>query len=215
MGVYTAAAVASIAFGLPHAAVDGNVLRVIARLTNDASNVSNTAVKKRFEQIAGELLDRANPGAFNQAMMELGATVCLPKTPLCGQCPVAGMCEGKAAGRQNGLPVKLRKMEMVKRERTVLVIRERGRILLWQRSADSAKLAGFWELPEPELLPHAEEVEHLGSFKHSITNHNYVFQVMRGKVRRAPPPFEWIGEARLNELPLSTTARKALAVSSH
>ena len=89
VGTYTAAAIASISFGLPHAVVDGNVRRVLARWTNDGH--ADT------QQIADRLLDRRDPARWNQAVMELGATICLPREPLCGECPVAAHCASRRA----------------------------------------------------------------------------------------------------------------------
>jgi len=86
VGPYTAAAVASIAFGAPHAVLDGNVLRVISRLRADGADVRSSKTRARFQKIADEWLDRGNPGEFNQAIMELGATVCLPRAPRCPAC---------------------------------------------------------------------------------------------------------------------------------
>ncbi len=106
VGDYTAAAVASIAFGKAHAAVDGNVLRVIARITGDSSNIASPATRARFTQVAESLLDRHDPGGFNQAMMELGAAVCLPRKPLCLLCPVVDECRARKLGIQAELPVK-------------------------------------------------------------------------------------------------------------
>ena len=111
MGPYTAAAVGSIAFGIGRAVVDGNVLRVISRLTADASDIGAPATKERFESVAGALLDRRDPGRFNQAMMELGATICLPRDPLCLLCPVSSDCKARIEGKQAQLPVKLKRIE--------------------------------------------------------------------------------------------------------
>lgn len=218
IGDYTAAAVGSIAFGLPHAAVDGNVLRVVARLTNDPSDIGSGRVRKRMSAIADELLDRSDPASFNQAMMELGATICLPKQPQCLLCPAASQCEGRLAGRQNELPVKLRRVETVRVSRTLFVCEQNGDILLWQRGPDSRKLAGFWELPEPEHL--VEEVDGLraGEFRHSITNHEYAFTVMRWSGYGVLPACKnvvhsaWTACNRLENMALSTTARKALEI---
>ena len=95
VGDYTAAAIASIAFDLPYAAVDGNVLRVVARVENDASDIGSSATRPRFRQVAQKWLNRRRPGAFNQALMELGATVCLPRNPLCLLCPLAARCRAR------------------------------------------------------------------------------------------------------------------------
>jgi A/G-specific adenine glycosylase len=212
VGPYTAAAVASIAFGEPRAAVDGNVLRVIARLTADSADIGASATKARFEQKAAALLDRRDPGRFNQAMMELGAAVCLPRNPCCERCPVAGGCGARISGKQAELPVKLRRGEPVRIAVTLLLIERAGRILLWRRDPASPRLGGFWELPSPEDLPHAEPREPLGSFRHSITNHSYTFSVVRAKTPRISKPFQWFDRSELDALPLSTTCRKALAL---
>ena len=90
VGDYTAAAIASIAFGLPYAVVDGNVLRVVARVENDAADIGSARTRDRFRKMARSWLDPREPGLFNQALMELGATVCLPRNPLCLVCPLAG-----------------------------------------------------------------------------------------------------------------------------
>jgi A/G-specific adenine glycosylase len=214
VGDYTAAAVASMAFGLPHAVLDGNVMRVLSRLSNDAGDIGLQATRRRLQDLADELLDRKRPGTFNQAMMELGATLCLPKQPQCLLCPIAEFCKARQQGTENELPVKLRKVEPVKLERTLLVVMNGGSVLMWQRTADSRKLAGFWELPEPDLLPAAEIGRRLGEFRHSITNHNYVFYVNIGEMKKKPENFEWVSSQDLEKLPLSTTSRKALALFS-
>jgi len=214
VGPYTAAAVASIAFDLPHAVLDGNVMRVIARLTCDAGDIQSGKTKERMQDVATALLDVKQPGLFNQAMMELGATVCLPRDPCCGECPVAGFCEGRRAGKERELPVKLRKMEMKRVERTVLLIERGDEILVWKRTDTSEKLAGFWELPEAVHLPKAKLGERLGTFRHAITNHNYVFEVVRARAGKVPAGFVYIGRDSLETMPLSTSARKALQLAS-
>jgi len=214
VGDYTAAAVSSIAFDLPYAVLDGNVIRVLSRLTNNAGNVGELSTRRQLQQMAGQLLDHERPGTFNQAVMELGATVCLPRQPQCLLCPIAELCEAKQQGTVDELPVKLRKAEPVKLQRTVLVIQRNGGILMWRRPEGSRKLAGFWELPEPHLLPSVEIGACLGEFRHSITNHNYVFRVNLAEVPRKPRNFAWVTSGELQKLPLSTTSRKALTLFS-
>src|SRR5262249_22676823 len=141
VGAYTAAAVASIAFGAGHAVVDGNVLRVIARLTGDNSDIGAAATRSRFEQVAAALLDPRDPGRFNQAMMELGATVCLPRKPLCLLCPISEDCRAHAEGSQAELPVKLKRTQPVRLARALLIVERRGKILFWRRGQDSRRLA--------------------------------------------------------------------------
>jgi A/G-specific adenine glycosylase len=171
VGDYTAAAIASIAFGLPYAVLDGNVMRVVARLTNDAAEIGASGTRTRFRGIAQEWLDRGRAGAFNQAMMELGATVCLPRAPRCGICPLAAVCEARRAGRQAQLPVKLPKTSPVKSAMEVAIVERRGRLLLWKRDADARRLGGFWELPTPEQLPELGALPAIGTFRHTITRH--------------------------------------------
>jgi A/G-specific adenine glycosylase len=214
VGDYTAAAVASIAFGLPNAVVDGNVLRVVARMSDDASDIGAASTRGRFREIAQGWLDERQPGSFNQALMELGATVCLPRNPMCLTCPVAGLCRARESGRAAELPVKLRKQEPVRISGELLVIERRGRVLLRQRDASARRMAGFWDLPTPEDLPNVERGMHLGDIRHTITHHHFTFSVRRAKVRgKAAETYRWLAPDELSSIPLSTTARKALRLA--
>jgi adenine-specific DNA glycosylase len=136
--------------------------------------------------------------------------VCLPREPRCGECPLAGFCAARREGKQKELPVKLRRVEMKKIDRTVLRIERRGRILMWKRTDAAQKLEGFWELPEPEHLPKARIGPAIGAFRHSITNHNYLFQVFHATVAGTPEGFVWMSRSDLSKLPASTSTRKAL-----
>jgi A/G-specific adenine glycosylase len=213
-GDYTAAAVASIAFGLPHAVVDGNVLRVVARVQNDASEIGAASTRERFRDIAQQWLHRKSPGDFNQALMELGATVCLPAAPACERCPIAAYCEARRAGTVSSLPVKIRKTTFVRIAETVVVLKRGSRILLKKESDSAKRMAGFWTLPAPADLPEVRLAEPVGEFRHTITRHHYRFTVyvspFRGPV---PPGMKWFETADLAKIPLSTTARKAQRVA--
>jgi A/G-specific adenine glycosylase len=200
VGDYTAAAVASIAFGLPHAAVDGNVRRVVMRLTGDA--------RADIGAVAADLLDTRHPGQWNQAVMELGATVCLPREPLCEGCPISRECQANLRGIQRDLPPPRIKPAVVRKERTLLVIRRQGRILL----IPSPRVAGFWDLPEisPEAFSGVRLGPVLGEFRHAITNSQYYFEVREAKSAAAPRECRWCDERKLDEIPLSTAAKKAL-----
>ncbi len=213
VGPYTAAAIASIAFGRPHAVLDGNVMRVIARLRNDPGDIGSSATKARFQKVADELLSRRNAGRFNQAFMELGATVCLPKTPRCPLCPVSGYCQARAAGTASTLPVKLRPKRTVAVEKTLVLLERKKRLLLWQRPEESSLMPGFWELPEPDQIPGVRLHDIAGSFHQSITNRRYTIQVIRGAVPRTPRGLRWVHRSELGALPLSTSARKALKIA--
>jgi len=214
VGDYTAAAIASIAFDLPHAVLDGNVMRVLSRLDNDFSDIAAGKTRRRFQQRAQQLLHPSQPAAYNQAIMELGATVCLPKDPQCLLCPVSEWCAARGNGTQPQLPVKGRRQAPVKVERTVLIIERGGRLLVWLRNHDSAKLKGFYELPDPERLPSAKPGRPVGEFRHSITNHQYRFTVHRATVKHVPEGFLWVARTDLSRLPVSTTTRKALACAA-
>jgi A/G-specific adenine glycosylase len=214
VGDYTAAAVASIAFGLPHAALDGNALRVLARLANDAGDIKSATARARLAALADALLDRQRPGEFNQAVMELGATVCLPKEPDCPQCPIAAWCEARRHGTERALPVKSGAARPVRIELVFLVVRRQGTYLLWRRPDGSGRMAGFWELPEPAQLPQARVGARLGCFRHTITHHHYTVTVFEAARRSAPEGFEWVRESDLARIPLSTLARKGLALAA-
>jgi len=218
VGDYTAAAVASIAFGAPHAVLDGNVVRVLSRFTAESRDVRAQSVRVRLKEEAQRLLDPAKPGDFNQAMMELGATVCLPKNPQCLLCPWRDHCQARALGRERELPVKGRKREPVKLLLTLVVVERESRgkryILLKQRGAHESRLQGFWELPEERDLPHSVRGARLGDFKHSITRHDYTIEVFTATTSRAGRGHRWVEQDELESLPLATTARKALALRS-
>jgi len=198
VGAYTAAAVASIAFGLPHAVVDGNVRRVIARITGGLGE---------SQIFADMLLDRRNPSRSNQALMELGAVVCVPRDPKCGECPIAAQCEARKAGTQNDLPGKRAKPATIHLKRNLLLINQRGRILL----APSPRVQGFWDLPEP--FEGASVGARLGEFRHAITHRNYLFTVHEARVRVAPKGFRWVSCKDIDEISLATTAKKGLRCS--
>jgi A/G-specific adenine glycosylase len=213
IGDYTAAAIGSIAFHLPHAVLDGNVMRVVARMENDPADIAASSTRERFRATAQAWLDKKQPGPFNQALMELGATVCLPRNPLCLLCPLAAACQSRAAGTSAQLPVKLRRTDPVQIAATVLVIRNGGRVLLRQRHASARRMAGFWDLPSPEDLPESRLGRALGEFRHTITHHHYTFTVLSARGGSSSTGFAWFEPADLASIPLSTTARKALKLA--
>ena len=209
IGEYTAAAVASIAFDLPHPVVDGNVYRVLSRVLSDRTNIASPGARKHFTVLADGLLDRQCPGNFNQALMELGATVCLPKKPLCLVCPVSGICRARQAGTQESLPVKIKLRRTLEQTRILLWIENDGKLLLWQRPPSARLMPGFWELPEPEHAPDARKGAILGRFRHGITIHNYCFEVHIASVEKVPEACKWISVREFPQLPISTVLKKA------
>ena len=150
IGEYTAGAIASIAFGLPVPAVDGNVLRVAARLQNDFTPITDAGFKKRTRAQFAALMPHDRSGDLNQALMELGATVCLPNgTPRCGDCPLAHLCEGYHRGNAAMLPLRAAKKPRRVENRTVLLVRCGAQVGVQQRPKKGL-LAGLWELPALE-----------------------------------------------------------------
>ncbi|MCC8066695.1 MAG: A/G-specific adenine glycosylase [Clostridiales bacterium] len=150
IGSYTAGAIASIAYGQAVPAVDGNVLRVISRITEDSEDIAKQSVKKKTEEALLAVMPRECPGTFNQALMELGAMVCVPNGfPLCGQCPVRHLCRANLDQRQSEFPVKAGKKARRIEERTVLVIRDSVHAAL-RRRPSRGLLAGLYELPNWE-----------------------------------------------------------------
>ena len=162
IGAYTAGAICSIAFGQKRAAVDGNVLRVVSRLTENDTPIDSPAYKKQV-QLALEEIYPDNAGGFTQALMELGATVCGPNwKPRCGECPCRDFCGGALHGTAENFPVKKPKAQRKTEDRTVLILSCDGRFALEKR-ANSGLLAGLWQFPnvtgclEPEAAIEAAQ----------------------------------------------------------
>ena len=167
IGSYTAGAIASIAYNRPVPAVDGNVLRVIARVTADDGDIMQQSVKKKVEKHLQALMEEQSkkglvPGTFNQALMELGALVCVPNgEPHCTECPWQTFCEARLQGRTEELPVRSKAKKRRKEAKTVFVIRDGEQIVLHKR-AKKGLLAGLYELPNcPGHLTAEEGLEYV------------------------------------------------------
>lgn len=133
IGNYTAAAIGSFAFGLPLAVVDGNVLRVLSRVFGISTPIDLPAGRKALEQLAEQLLDTKDPALYNQAIMDLGATVCKPRQPICGACPFQQKCQAFETGKIDLLPVKSKKIKQRERFFYYLILESRGKQLIRQR----------------------------------------------------------------------------------
>ena len=145
IGDYTAGAICSISFGIPVPAVDGNVLRVFSRLYNDPGVITDPAVKKAFTARVMEHQPPAAPGDYNQALMELGALVCVPNgAPLCEQCPLARLCQARAAGTALSLPQKAAPKARKLEDLTVALVESPAGFLIQQRP-EKGLLAGLWQ----------------------------------------------------------------------
>ena len=147
VGDYTAAAVASIAYRLPYPAIDGNLTRVLARVHGVREDVGRPSVKRLIHELGEREIDRERPGDWNQALMDLGAGVCLPGQPACEACPARKLCAALAAGRQRELPVREKNTAKPTEQLTVFVLtRPDGAAALRQRP-EKGLLAGLWEFP--------------------------------------------------------------------
>jgi len=184
IGEYTAGAIASIAFHIPVPAIDGNVLRVTKRIAGSFDDITKNEVKKELRQDLIKIIPENRAGAFNQALMELGATVCIPNgKPLCEQCPVMHLCKAFHEDNVMKIPVKPAKKERRKEQRTILLMEYQDKFALRKRGAKGL-LAGLWELPgiEGHLETHdlkellydwginAESIEELGNAKHIFSH---------------------------------------------
>ena len=206
VGDYTAGAICSIAFSQHVPAVDGNVLRVVTRITGDAGDITTTAMKAKVADALQPIIPLNAPGAFTQAMMELGATVCLPNgAPLCDRCPAFAFCTARIEGRTGQLPVKAKKKARRIQERTVWLIFHDGKIALRQRPPRGL-LAGLWEYPN-ELssdLPtglDALSVEYGGQAKHIFTHIEWhmTARVVHAETSALPEGWVWADRQELQE----------------
>ncbi len=227
IGQYTAGAIASICFEQPVAAVDGNVLRVTARLTGCSADVSAPEVKKKIAGLLGEIYPAGRSGDFTQSLMELGAVVCLPNgLPKCVVCPVAFACRANQTNTQTALPVKAKKAPRKKEKKTVFLLCCEGMIAIRQREAN-ALLGGLWEFPNTagHLTP-AEAKNTLKAWgvsaaavaeglrrKHIFTHVEWEMASYVVDCENMPPEFLWVTKEMLAEdRPLPSAFRPFLSM---
>ncbi|MEM1483951.1 A/G-specific adenine glycosylase [Oscillospiraceae bacterium PP1C4] len=228
IGPYTAGAVASIAYGIPVPAVDGNVLRVISRLRASYADIADPKVKRGVEDDLRGSMPQGHAGAFNQSLMELGATVCVPNgPPNCAVCPVHDLCEGRKLGIAIDLPVKTAKKPRRIEDRTVLLL-VRDDMLAIRKRKDKGLLAGLWELPS--LAGHLDNtnaievirkwgleplrVEALGEAKHIFTHIEWQMTGLRVTVEEshAVDGLTWVDPKQLRDkYPIPSAFRSYLA----
>lgn len=210
IGPYTSAAISSIALGQATAVVDGNVVRILARLTDDARTFkSNGEAVKAFTATADALLDSKNPGEHNQAMMELGATVCLKNKPLCTLCPVVKFCASSGRGTEEARP-------RIERKATVRVEIDRAwvvrgnKLLLHRIPESSGQLAGQYELPElPRVAGSGSKKRLLASKSRSITHRRIKEHIYECSTEdRKDASLEWIPLVKLERITLSGPHRR-------
>jgi A/G-specific adenine glycosylase len=215
IGAYTSAAIASIAYGEPVAVVDGNVERVVQRLAGwgSAERGGQANLAQATERLANQLLDPARPGDFNQGMMELGATVCLPRNPKCSECPIQQHC------LTQGEHPKLQRAKMRSQEAAyALVIRDRrgtSEVLLDQRSQAQTVMPGMWELPTLREVD-VPIADLRMTVRHAIMQVNYYVRIRSvveeemDQLAVASETRRWIQVRELQSIPLTGLARKVL-----
>lgn len=200
VGDYTAGAIASIAFGLPVSAVDGNVLRVTARICGDSTDITSPAMKKKVRTALTEILPLHAPGIFNQALMELGATVCLPNgAPQCDRCPANTFCAAYLQNRISELPVKAAKKERRIESRTVWLIFFENKVALRRRPVKGL-LAGLWEFPnqlDPAVLPpdwnlSLHSIDYAGQTKHIFSHIEWHMTLLSAEAATDTLPPDWV-----------------------
>lgn len=213
VGDYTAGAIASICFGLPEPAVDGNVLRVLSRVTDDAAPVTDAVVKREYAARLREIYPAGRCGDFTQSLMELGATVCGPNSqPQCALCPLASLCLARANGTALLRPVKAPKKEKRTEEKTVFILRCGTRIAV-RRRPEQGLLAGLWELPNVDGKCSAQQAlaqaERWGVHPRELcrsSEKTHIFTHIRWELRgfyiecaEAAPLFTWVDPARFRQ----------------
>jgi A/G-specific adenine glycosylase len=218
IGPYSAAAIAAIAFDAPAAVVDGNVERVVVRQYAIGRPIKDA--KAEIRSYAAELTPQSRPGDYAQAMMDLGATVCRPRSPQCLICPVARSCAARARGLTESIPVKAQRSVRPTRYGTVFVgLDGQGRILTERRPPSGlfGGMAGLpgsaWtDAPPPEATPPIPaDWEGKGEVEHVLTHFRLKLQVMAARVNRAPEPYFWTAAKDRSVFP--TAFRKAIAAA--
>ncbi len=214
IGRYTAGAIASIALGLPEPIVEANSRRVLARLTGYDRPLDGTAGDGPIWEIAERLVPRADPGLFNQAIMDLGAMVCTPERPLCGGCPLAGVCAAHRLGREAEIPVKTASRRPTRIREMAAIIRQRGRVYLVRRKAGEW-WEGLWDFPRLDAAPPASDRRRVGSIAYTVTHHQVSCTVVslpaEGQTARAlvsESAGRWVAEKSLPRLALPSPARR-------
>lgn len=220
IGPYTAAAISSFAFNLPHAVVDGNVFRVLARVFGIDTPVDAATGKKYFTALANELLDKKQPGLYNQAIMDFGAVVCKPSAPLCGTCVFKKRCSALLSNKVNELPVKQKKISIRKRwfyylmleYKTSIAIRQRTEKDIWQQLYQFPLIETEGEADYKKIIREAEKREWLTKNKYEILSVSALFkqqlshqringQFIKLSVKQKPPKenlWQWIDKKKIN-----------------
>lgn len=209
VGPYTAAAISSIVMHEPEAVVDGNVERVFARLT--ACESPKPRLSAMAAEWASQRIVPTSPGNWNQAVMELGATVCRPRKPLCPECPVSFACASRSAGDPTRYPVK-RPQEPVREISDKIVVPRAGSQLGIVKTPPGEWWGDMWGFPRGKL---ADSIDRpfalpLGTVKHTVTKHRFTVEVKLLDVDACSPEFRWLRPEEILEVPLPSPQKRAL-----
>jgi A/G-specific adenine glycosylase len=225
IGAYTAGAIASVAFGRPAAAVDGNVVRVLARIHGLRGRRDSTALRREVGAIADELATGPRPGDWTQALMELGATICLPREPRCERCPARAACAAYGSGEPDRYPEAVRAAGPKPERRVILLARRNGRVLL---VPDPAERGTVWTLPTAATSGegartarslarlHGQQGDLLGPvarFRHRTFSHDICFEVWESVSRGGAStrgPIRWAAPSAIQKLPVRAPTLKAI-----
>ncbi len=229
VGAYTAGAILSLAHGIALPAVDGNVIRVIARHDGRPFRPGSAADRRAIEAIVMRHLPARRPGDFNEALMELGATTCTPRAPACPACPLARTCVARQAGRQEDFPARAKRPPMRRVSAAAAVILRRNRILLRRRPANSALMPGLWELPggtcdgtpaaayvAAQVLPAlggGVVLGEMGRVRHVVTHRSITLSLVRCRLERPPRSvgdLRWSTPEAATSLGLTAATTRAL-----
>ena len=218
IGRYTAGAILSLAHGQAEPIVDGNVARVLCRLLGERRDPRTREAEARLWRVAADLVAAArHPGDLNEALMELGATVCTPVSPTCPRCPVRRDCRARAAGLQERIPPPRERRPGVRLRRQVGLVERNGRLLV-RRRAGTGLMDGLWEFPdlgEENGNGRFETLERLGTVKHFVTYRKFEVAVHRARLAgEAPRGWRWVTPAALRRLPTSSLVGKVLSTWS-
>ena len=214
VGRYTAGAIASIAQGIPAAVVDGNVERVYARLEMDSA--TGSALTKNTWSWAEANLPNDRPGEWNQALMELGATVCTPARPRCPDCPLRQSCLSGKASMQADFPVQAARQQTVRQHHRTYILCCEDRLGV-RRIPEGQWWQGMYEFPresadEPIAELEGLDLTKLGEIRHAVTHHKILLEVLSAEVGTPIPDFEWKTEVQLGAIPMPSPQRRALAL---
>jgi A/G-specific adenine glycosylase len=234
VGPYTEAAVLSLAYGVPLAVLDGNVVRVLARVFAVDADAKAGRTRRALQDLAGRLLDARDPGRWNEAVMELGATVCTPRAPACGRCPLRDVCQAYAQGEPEAYPVTAKAKPVPHHTVAVAVIADDAGRLLVQRRPEDAMLGGLWEFPggkqeagetveaacarevREELAVEVEVGRPVARVEHAYSHFRITLHAFRCRITDGEPasagglPLRWVRPAELDDLAFPRANRRVI-----